>query len=202
MRVAIIFIVTSALAMAACDDGADPPPHLVREAVEEPAAAADHVSEYEPEQEDIAALTAMLAPEYADFREDFPDSLWLPAFRAAAFDLDGDGVDEMLLRLDGRLDCGSGGCAFRVYRKEPRGFRKVSGTTVTFLPIAVSDRTSHGWRDIVVGQRKDHVPSGKARLSYEGGTYPLNPSVPPALPTDEVGRIVLSEETLLHPLVD
>ena len=159
-------------------------------------------STFEPSPEEVAALKAILKPQYADFREDWPDEQWLPAFRAAKFDLDGDGSIELLVRLEGRTACGSGGCAFRVYRQEGASWRRLSGSTLTFLPIGVGDTSNLGWRDIVISTRSDYVDSGKARLKFDGKAYPLNPTMPPATPTDEIGTIVLSDNSTLFPLVD
>lgn len=185
----------------ACDS-ADPAPDAPAEENAAPAPEEAVAAPTDPSEEQIAALVRLLAPDYADFRENFPQSQAVPAFRAAAFDLTGDGVDELLVRLEGPVDCGSGGCAFRVYRQGAAGWRKVSGTTLTYLPIGVADSASDGWRDIVVTVRGDYVEGGKVRLRYADGTYPLNPTVPPAEPAGDLGTVVLSDASRAYPLVD
>jgi hypothetical protein len=200
------FAISIALALlfAACDETRQEQPTSTETPPLEKTAVADpeRAAIFEPNPEQVAALNAVLKPQYADFRNDWPGEPWIPAFRAAQYDLDGDGSNELLVRLEGRTACGSGGCTFRIYRQNGKTWRRLSGSTLTFLPIGVARTSTLGWRDIVVSTRRDLVDSGKARLAFNGGTYPPNPTLPPAAPTNEIGTVLISDSSTLFPLID
>jgi hypothetical protein len=66
---------------------------------------------------------------------------------------------------------------------EPKrtSFRVVTETTITRLPIRVLATKLNGWHDISVRVQGGGIQPGyEARLSFDGKTYPSNPSVPPA----------------------
>jgi len=80
-------------------------------------------------------------------------------------------------------------------------YRVVTKTTVTRLPIRMLDTKSNGWHDIsVVGGR----PLYEAELSFDGTTYPTNPSVAPAsrVRGTAKGRTVISENSKDSPLYE
>ena len=158
------------------------------------------LQKFNPSDDEIDALTRLLAPDYADHRERPSFDRWPPSFRAAAFDLTGDGENELLVWLESR--CGSGGCVFRVYQKTESGLERISGSTLTFLPIGVAEESNLGWRDIVVSVRGDYVEGGMARLRYSDGIYPLNATMPPGAPTISIGQVVLSDASPVYPLTD
>lgn len=141
------------------------------------------------------ALRGIQPPEPDD---QYPDMLDY-GFQAAKFDLNGDGTAEVLFRYEGFGFCGSGGCVFRVYEKHGDAYRKLSGTTLTFLPIGVAPTASHGWRDLMITVRKDYVASGIAPLRFNGVRYPLSWSNEPA---SDVGEVVLTESSPYYPLFD
>jgi hypothetical protein len=122
-----------------------------------------------------------------------------PTRYAAAFtSLSNHGRPEVVVRLSEGGWCGSGGCTTLVLADEGETFKVVSKITITQLPIRVLDSTSHGWRDLGVtvsggGVQKPY----EATLSYDGRTYPANPSVLPARPySPQTGRILLSADSI------
>jgi hypothetical protein len=127
-----------------------------------------------------------------------------PATRyiAAFADLDGDGAPEAIVYLTGPW-CGSGGCTTLILEPTDSSFRVVAKITVTWAPIRVLPSTSHGWRDIAVFVHGGGILKAyNARLSFDGKTYPVNPSTPPAvhLTGKITGRIVVPESAEGIPL--
>jgi len=98
-------------------------------------------------------------------------------------DLDGDGVPETIVHVDGRDVCGTGGCSTLIFRKREGDYKLISDIALTRTPIAVSPIRSHGWRDLIVLVVGGGIQPGYyAVLSFDGSSYPENPSVPPAQP--------------------
>jgi len=100
----------------------------------------------------------------------------VPAHRDASTDLDGDGVNDLLMLLDDQNWCDSGGCTLLVFRGGADGYRLVSDSISTRAPIAVADRTSHGWHDLMVtvGGEGD---TGVVSLEFDGTRYPGDPTM-------------------------
>jgi hypothetical protein len=112
----------------------------------------------------------------------------------AFFDLNGDGKDEAVVYLVGPTWCGTGGCHTLVLRQQGASFQVVTKTSVTRLPIRVLETKSHGWRDLSVGVSGVGIPPGYgAALSFDGKSYPTNPSVAPArrLESNAKGKILI-----------
>jgi hypothetical protein len=120
-------------------------------------------------------------------------------------DLKGDGKQEAIVYITGRSWCGSGGCPTLILAPAGPSYRIVSKILITRPPIRVLTSTSNGWHSIGVWVRGGGIQPGyEAELRFDGKTYPLNPSVPPArrLTENTAGEIVVrpSEEgTLLYP---
>jgi hypothetical protein len=103
--------------------------------------------------------------------------------RQTAFvDLNGDGVKDALLLLQGPTWCGSGGCTMLVFQGVQGGFKFISRTTLISGPLLVSTAMTKGWRDLVVEVAGGGRSPKKVALKYNGSKYPLNPSLQPALP--------------------
>jgi hypothetical protein len=64
---------------------------------------------------------------------------------------------------------------------EATSYRVVTKTTITRLPIRALTTKSNGWHDISVVVAGGGIQPGyEAVLSFDGETYPTNPSTPPA----------------------
>jgi hypothetical protein len=116
-------------------------------------------------------------------------------YSSAFVDLRDDGTKEVIVYLTGREWCGSGGCIMLILTSEGPSYRVLTKTTATRLPIRVLVTKTNGWHDIsVVVAGGGILPGYEADLTFDGKTYPLNPSVPPAHPlAGEVrGKTVVS----------
>jgi hypothetical protein len=124
-------------------------------------------------------------------------------YSSALVDLKDDGTKEVIVYISGRAWCGSGGCVALILAPEGKSYRVVTETTVTRLPIRILSTMSNGWHDIgVVVAGGGIQPGYEAILSFDGKSYPSNPTVPPAhRSSGEIrGEIVLTvtaeEQTL------
>jgi hypothetical protein len=113
----------------------------------------------------------------------------LTRYRVALSDLNNDGHPEALIYAMAMADgggqtdlCGSGGCDLYILSLTRTGYRVVTTTTITQLPIRVLASISHGWHDLGVQVAGGGIiPGYEARLRFDGHRYPSNPSVPPAI---------------------
>ncbi len=113
----------------------------------------------------------------------------------AQVDLNGDGTPEAISYVAGPMVCGTGGCPLLVFAAGPDGYRLVSRSSVVQPPVRLAPRSSNGWRNLVVGIGGGGLAAGNAELKFDGKTYPVNPTVPPAeLVTGLAGSEVLIPE--------
>ncbi|HYB61730.1 MAG TPA: hypothetical protein VEH50_09645 [Methylomirabilota bacterium] len=116
---------------------------------------------------------------------------------------DSDELDAIVY-FTGRYSCGSGGCDMLILAPQGRSYRIVTSVTIARPPIRVLDSKSNGWHDISVIVAGGGILSPyEAKLSFDGATYPSNPTCPPAQPirqavegetvisTDDVGRTIM-----------
>ena len=119
---------------------------------------------------------------------------------ASAFaDLNGDGRSEAIVFLMSSLHCGTGGCVLLVLTPQADAWRRVAYMTVANPPIRLLTTRSRGWLDLGVRQRElrgRRFLHYEARLRFNGRTYPLNPSVPPAqrLTWPVRGRVLILDD--------
>jgi hypothetical protein len=123
----------------------------------------------------------------------------------AFVDLNGDGIQEVIVRIRGETWCGSGGCVTLVLAPEGSSYRVVTRITITRAPIRVLTESSNGWRNITVWVQGGGIQPGyEAELRFDGRTYPSNPSVPPArrLTTKVPGKVVIPSSQQGRPLYE
>jgi len=102
-------------------------------------------------------------------------------YSIAFVDLRDDGTKEAIVYLSSDGWCGTGGCTMLILAPEATSYRVVTKTTITRLPVRVLATKSNGWHDIsVVARINGNEPLYEAILSFDGRTYPSNPSTPPA----------------------
>jgi len=126
-------------------------------------------------------------------------------YSSALVDLNDDGTKEVIVYLSGRGWCGTGGCVMLILAPDGECYRLVTETTITRPPIRVLATKSNGWHDISVLVAGGGIQPGyEAELSFDGETFPSNPSVVRAHPLKNKvhGKTVISEmskEEALYP---
>ncbi|MET0213571.1 MAG: hypothetical protein ABW292_11235 [Vicinamibacterales bacterium] len=98
---------------------------------------------------------------------------------ASSIDLNGDGRDEIIVHLVGETLCGSEGCDTLVFTPSDAGFRHVTTIRLTHAPIRVSPRSTNGWRNLIVSAGGDGVRRHDRELTYDGESYPSDPTTIP-----------------------
>jgi len=113
-----------------------------------------------------------------------------------AVDLDADGKPEILVHVVGPIACGTGGCPTLVFTPEGAGYRLVTDISLTNPPIRASQVRTSGWRNLVVHVGGGGAKPGDVELSFDGKTYPDNPTVAGAhvKPSAAGGAQVVIEE--------
>lgn len=99
----------------------------------------------------------------------------------ALVDLNNDGINEALVYITGGM-CGTGGCGVEVLARAGSGWRRIAATSIGYPPIQVLPERTHGWHDLGIYSRFNATEGNQARLRFDGASYPINPSVPPAEP--------------------
>jgi hypothetical protein len=110
-------------------------------------------------------------------------------------DLNGDGNSEALVYLSGSYTCGSGGCMMLVLTPSGQRYDMVSQMTLVRAPIIVSDEKSAGWKDLVLEVSGGGAQKHYARMQFDGGAYPGNPSTAPEVAPNTTinGTAVMNE---------
>ena len=153
-------------------------------------------------------LRKYLGEPYPPFERDGPTQ-----YSSAVVDLRDDGTHEVIVYVSGRGWCGSGGCNMLILAPEGGSYTVITQTTITRLPIRILNTKSHGWHDIAVQVAGGGIEGFEAILSFDGETYPSNPSVSPArqsaygkvpgrvvMPSNPKGELLYPGEALLGEL--
>jgi hypothetical protein len=118
-------------------------------------------------------------------------------------DLNDDGTQEAIVYLTSDGWCGSGGCTTLIVAPEGSSYKVITKITITRPPIRVLTTKSTGWHDIAVGVHGGGIMHAyEAELSFDGKTYPSNPSMPPArrLLEKVAGEVAVSATEKATPL--
>lgn len=99
----------------------------------------------------------------------------IPAHQRVEYDLNSDGINEALIYIRDPSACGSAGCTLLVFKGVENGYRFLSRTTITQLPLSVIESENSGWKNLIVHAK------GMGFVVLEGSDkgYPLNPSLQP-----------------------
>ena len=114
------------------------------------------------------------------------------SYAAAEVDLNGDGRNEVVAYITGAGLCGSGGCSAVILTPSGSGYRVVTQTSVTQLPIRVLTTRNRGWLDLAVGVGGGGRHAAMARLKFDGAAYPDNPTDTPTV-RGASGRVLIPE---------
>jgi hypothetical protein len=132
-------------------------------------------------------------------RDPFKTTRYCSAF----VDLKDNGTRQVIVYFTDQHSCGSGGCTTLILAPEGSSYKVVTSITIVWPPIRVLGTKSNGWHDIGVmvhGGGTD--PAYEAKLSFNGETYPSNPTMPPARRLTEkvAGEVVVPLNAVGKPL--
>jgi ketosteroid isomerase-like protein len=118
-------------------------------------------------------------------------------YSSAFVDLRDNGNLEAIVYLTDGSWCGSGGCTTLVLAPKDSEYELVTKITITRRPIRVLNSKTNGWHDLSVVVGGGGISPYEAKLSFDGKTYPSNPSMPPALrlDTEIAGKMVLAPQS-------
>ncbi|MGA8087746.1 MAG: hypothetical protein WCA10_10590 [Terracidiphilus sp.] len=112
--------------------------------------------------------------------------------------------EEDIVYVTGQGWCGSGGCTMLILQPTESAFKVLGRVTIVQLPIRLLPSLNYGHPDIGVRvQGGGILPGYEAVLSFDGKTYPGNPSVPPARKTTAArGKVIIANNENSMPLYD
>lgn len=64
---------------------------------------------------------------------------------AGSFDLNDDGIDEIIAHIAGPMVCGTGGCDTVVFGRDGNSLQLIASIAITRPPIRVGNTKSNGW---------------------------------------------------------
>ena len=172
--------VAAACLLAACDDAPAPG----GDAEPAPVAATTEALRLPPDTgaRVRAAVEATMATR--DIRE-------IPAYRHAAVDLDEDGAADLLAWLDDPNWCTPAGCTLFLFHREDGKDVLIAEIAPVRAPVAVSEQTHGGWRDVLVTVGGvEGIPAGTVALQHDGIGYPEDPTLMAALASGVAPRAV------------
>ncbi|QST00933.1 hypothetical protein IMZ31_05010 [Pontibacillus sp. ALD_SL1] len=94
-------------------------------------------------------------------------------------DLNGDGIPETFVYLVGQYFCGTGGCSAAIFKEQDGDYSLLTRFSVVNNPVIISNTKTNGYKDIIMNVYGGGIEPFFARLTYNGTTYPGNPSVQP-----------------------
>ena len=104
-----------------------------------------------------------------------------------------------LVYVSGRTWCGTGGCNLFMVEDGPDGPKAVGHSDIVHLPVYVLRTWHNGLPDLAVWVEGGGIARGFfAKLTFDGNSYPLNPSMPPAVELNgkPIGEIVIAKNSL------
>ena len=86
-------------------------------------------------------------------------------------DLNGDGVEEVIVYLLGSFFCGTGGCNLLILSETEGGYRLVNDFPTSDLPLVAVRQRTNGWHDLVRRVSGGGVPTEYVLHVFDGMTY-------------------------------
>ena len=94
---------------------------------------------------------------------------------------------QVLVYVEGRDVCGSGGCTVLLFSTDGKGFKLISLINLARVPVVVSDQRSHGWKNLIMPVSGGGIVTRHCSvLRFDGKTYPGNPTLAPAIARDKI----------------
>jgi hypothetical protein len=115
---------------------------------------------------------------------------------------DGKSVD--VVYVSGQGWCGSGGCTLVILESADSTFKVLGRVTIVQLPVRLLSSSKNGYPDIgVIVAGGGIQPGYEAVLSFNGASYPGNPSLPPAREVSGAqGKVIIASTEGSVPLYD
>lgn len=116
----------------------------------------------------------------------------------------GNGKPEDVVYVSGQRWCGSGGCTLLILAPTESSFKLLGKVTIVQLPVRLLSSLQNGRPDIGVTVQGGGVQAGyEAVLSFNGESYPRNPSLPPARKATAVqGKVIIANTEGSVPLYE
>ena len=116
-------------------------------------------------------------------------------YTAALVDLRDKGTKEVIVYLSADGWCGTGGCTMLILAPKDNSYELITKIPIVRLPIRVLTTKTNGWHDISVVVGGGGLSAYETKLSFDGSSYPENPSIAPALPLHRkvAGKTLISE---------
>ena len=103
------------------------------------------------------------------------------------------GKAEDIVYVSGQGWCGSGGCTLLILEPVESTFKVLGRVPIVQLPVRLLRSSNNGYPDIGVTVRGGGVQAYEAVLSFNGKSYPGNPSLPPARDAMSVqGKVIIA----------
>lgn len=95
--------------------------------------------------------------------------------------------------VSGQRWCGSGGCTLLILKPVGASFKVLGKLAIVQLPVRLLPSPKQGYPSFgVLVQGGGIQPGYEAEISFDGTTYPRNPSLPPARRLSETeGRVII-----------
>lgn len=106
-------------------------------------------------------------------------------------DLNGDKSPEALVLLSGAYECGTGGCTAFVLTQKDKKWKVLTRLSLVKDSIGVSEERTQSWRDLLIKVSGGGIVPHWRRLTFDGKTYPSNPTVKPATPLQSTPKTTL-----------
>lgn len=104
--------------------------------------------------------------EFAKMQKDMGEIVDKPEIGIALYDLNNDGIKDVLAYIRHKFYCGSHGCAFEIYLSSASGeFKRTADERVVYGNVQILDHQTKGMHDICFDESKCNV------LQWNGNKY-------------------------------
>ena len=112
--------------------------------------------------------------------------------------------EEYVVYVSGQQWCGSGGCTMLIVEPNGSSFNVIAWVTIVQLPIRILHSENNGHPDIGVNVQGGGIEPGyETVLSFDGKSYPDNPSMLPARKAIAIsGKVIIPTTNGSVPLYD
>jgi hypothetical protein len=154
------------------------------------AASAEEATDY---------VTAYLREEFTDSWEAKPEGFRPPRYSSAKADLNGDGLEELLVHVEA-WNCGTSGCGLLVFSRDGGSWRVQSDIGSGHPPFRLLATSSYGWRDLGVFTDGGGGVPHEAQIAFDGSRYAENPDDAPITADAVTDQVLIGRESKTSPI--